>query len=195
VSESHTHIDDLAAAFARLPGALLGEGPDHPHCPDPSLRWEEDGYFRQYPFLRADPGYVAFIHRYWWAGTEGGEDMAHIHIFAPWSDVSDPSYPEEPIEPEGYLTFALVTVRRAGGWATEDGVELAFGFDATGTRPPGVYWVRVAQLAKRTLRPFLWARYCDTFAEWLGHTIRDRGELWEWGEDAGPGAAPDRRGR
>jgi hypothetical protein len=187
VSKPDAHIDDLVAAFARLPGAILGEGPDHPRCPDPSLRREADGYFRQYPYLLADLGYVAFIRRYWWAGTEGGGDVAHVHIFAPWSDESDPTYPEEPIEPEGYLTFALATVWRGEGGAAANGIDLGFGFDATGARPPGIY--RVARLAKTELQP--WTRYCDTFAESLGYAIRYRGALWEWSACAEPAASAD----
>jgi hypothetical protein len=160
-------IDELAAAFMRLPGAFLDRGPDHPRAPDAARLQEVEAYFQLYPFLLADGGYAAFVRRYLWAGTEG--DNVGIHIFAPVSEVYDP-YGGEPVDEDGFFVFATSEYRlvdRAGDFG------LAFGFDASGRRNQGVY--RSARLGLREIAPWSW--YCPSFAEWLGWAIEQRGQL------------------
>lgn len=175
-------IDEFAKAFQLLPGAILDRGPDHPRTPDAARRDEVEAYFRRYPYLLTDSGYVAFVRRYLWAGTEG--ENVGIHIFAPVSEVSDPYCDGGPVDEHGFFVFATSEYRRtdlAGDFG------MGFGFDATGSRDPGVY--RSARLGSREHTP--WAWYCPTFTDWLERAIEQRGQLHSVGAAAEPRAAAD----
>jgi hypothetical protein len=156
--------------FRQLPGAILDHGPDHPLSPDAEREREVEAYFRRYPFLLADSGYVAFVRRYLWAGTEG--DNVGIHVYAPVSEVYDP-YWNNPLDEEGFFTFATSEYWLLGHPGRQNNIALGFGFDSTGDHRKGVY--RSAMLASREQVPWSW--YCETFAEWLERIIQRRGQL------------------
>jgi hypothetical protein len=164
-------IDELVARFTQLPGPILDRGPDHPYSPDTERQEEVEAYFRRYPFLLADCGYVAFVRRYMWAGTEG--DNVGIHVFAPVSAVYDPYGGTDPVDEQGFFLFATSEYRKLGRPGKQNNIALGFGFDATGSRRTGVY--RSARLGDQELRPWSW--YCEVFSEWLERIIQSRGQL------------------
>jgi hypothetical protein len=167
-----SRVDDLVSSFAELPEAEIGHGPDHPKSPNASLRGPINQFFDQYPFVKADPGYVAFMNRYCSASTVSTEEDITIHVFAPVGEMNDPLAYEQVTE-DGYFVFGFSEFWR-GKPSAEHAVALLFGFDSTGKRRSGVY--RSVRLAYKEKVPFLW--HCATFLEWLDHAIHSRGHLW-----------------
>lgn len=167
-----SRVDALVSAFSKLPEAEIGHGSDHPTSPTPSLREPINRYFEQYPFLRADESYMAFVYRYCGAFAVSSEADIAIYVFAPAGYLHDPNA-DEAIDEDGYFIFGY-TEFWCGEPRIENGVLVGFGFDATGKRSRGIH--RTVIRESKVVEPWSW--YCETFVEWLNLAIQNSGRFW-----------------
>jgi hypothetical protein len=168
-----SELNELMRRFAEeFEGAVVGQGPKHPDSPRPELQSEIDQFLNEYPFLREDAGYVAFLETYAGATVDSPEGVIVV-IFGFLLDVGLHITEDEGplIDDEGFLTFATVQVRTAEGKeGFHEYTDMAFGFDATGERPPGIY-------RKIDFNPTAW--YCQDFLTWLRLLVENRGRLFD----------------
>jgi hypothetical protein len=155
-------VDDLDRELSRL-GALgsldLGRGPRHPSAPRPELAASIAAFLERYPFLRRDPAYVEFLERYAGAVLFRSQDMFSVGIYGFDEDVAMHivSGPGDIIE-DGCLTIAdVVTPNEPDQPFSENVDSHGIAFDATGSRPWGLYRTREGH----------GERIGDGFIEWL----------------------------
>lgn len=173
-------LDELLARLGRVGELALGCGPEHPSAPEPALATDVAKLLAQYPFLRRDPGYVAFLERYAGAVLWRDQDLLSLGLFGFHPELSTHlvTGPGEIIE-HGFFTFCDMVVPRDPDAPFGDSIGLGFGFDATQERRWGVYRLWGGGKAD-------W--YCDTFLEWLEQFIAKGGRLID---DTQPPAAEE----
>ncbi len=166
---SERDLDELLARLGRVGELQLGRGPKHPSEPEPALATDVVQLLAQYPFLRRDPGYVAFLERYAGAVLWRDPNLLSLELFGFHPELSTHivTGPGEIIE-HGFFTFCDMVVPRTPEAPFADPIGLGFGFDATQERRWGVYRLWGGGEAD-------W--YCDTFLEWLEKFIALDGRL------------------
>src|SRR5216110_2735582 len=114
-------------AFALLPGADVGAGPDHPGMPVADRRSDIDSFLRRFPQLARDPAYVDFLYAYSGAGMTDVDADTYVDVFG-FSDVSTEFDESEGplIEEDGYLIFAVVIYQRGEERSRPATVQLSF---------------------------------------------------------------------
>jgi hypothetical protein len=184
-------INELAAAFGDLPGALVGRGPGHPSRPEPSVAADLLWFFNeQYPNLKADPGYVEFMWKYGGLSRldENENHLFYLYGFGPATADILHDLDENLADEEGMFTFAECTVDGDIPERPLDSYSVNFGFDLTLSRSPGVYRYESATHTTHALRtPWVW--HTMDFARFLAEAV-DRGGVWPRPQ-LGPSAAPE----
>ena len=162
----------------KFEGACVGHGPKHSDIPNTDLQPEINQFLSEYPFLQQDKGYVNFLERYAGATLDAPEGLIVI-IFGFVLDIGGLHMTQDEgpiIDDEGFLCIAAVQVRSdedAKGFdeyakGFDEYTDLAFSFDATGERRPGIY-------RNIGLNPKAW--YCEDFLTWLRLLIDKQGQL------------------
>ena len=161
-------LDELLGDLRRIGELRLGRGPRHPTDPAPELAADVAQLLAEYPFLRRDPGYVAFLERYAGAVLWRAQDLLSLGLFGFYPDLSIHLVegPGEIIE-HGFFTFCDTVVPRTPE-APFDPIGVGFGFDATNERRWGVYRLWGGGKAD-------W--YCETFLALLERYITCDGRL------------------
>lgn len=161
------NIHSLMHQFAQFQGAQVGRGPNHPIKPNLALAEEIATFFKRYPFLQRDPGYVDFQECYAGASVimlSDNNRTVDIDIFG-FLDVSThmTEYEDSIVDEDGYLVFSYILF---------DEQQCSFSFHAHRDRRSGVYRTIVR---KNLDRQTSW--YCATFLEWLERLIQQKGRL------------------
>jgi hypothetical protein len=169
-------IDELAAAFGDLPGALVSRGPRHPTRPQPSVADDLTWFFdKQYPALQSDPGYVEFMWKY--AGLsrsdEGHHHLFYLYGFGPATADIIHDLDENLADEEEMFTFALCTVDGDIPERPLDSYTVDFGFDLTGRRRLGVYRLESTTQVPRTA----WVWHANDFTSFLAEAVANGG-VW-----------------
>jgi hypothetical protein len=162
--------------FEQLGQTTVGRGPKHPVTPNLTLRSEIDGFFKEYPELAKDRGYVDFLERYS-AATRWHEDDEFSVIIYGFSDFTiNLLYPDESlISQEKFFRFAEVGTK-IGDRKFEDEINLDFAWDVSGKQQQGVYRRIVPWDVDPKLILYSW--YCDNFLTWLDALITNKGRLF-----------------
>ena len=167
-------IDELVAAFAALPGAVVGKGPHHPATPDPALAPELTELFETYPGLSSDAGYVELLWKYGGLSRRDDDDNELFHVFGFGPDVVDfyRDLDGPGVDELAFFIFAQAVVH-AGSAGSPEVQERAFGFDLSGNLKPGVYVFESTLNAEAQT----WIRYADDFTAFLADAVK-RGGVW-----------------
>jgi hypothetical protein len=100
-----TEIDEVVGGLACFPNAVIGHGFRHPTSPDSSCQQDFQTTLAQYPFLKRDPGYLAFLSRYAGAAVYAypDEDIT-IHLFGFMDDVFHLLHgPADTVDRDGFM--------------------------------------------------------------------------------------------
>jgi len=162
-------IHELIRELSSLGAVVTGHGPKHPEAPSDDLGAEIAAFLDEHGFLRRDEEYVDFLESYAGLLLTREHDFLSLSVygFDPEIGLHLTEGEGDLLTEDGFLTFADATVsEQEGVFGPNDPLGVAFGFDATGERRPGVY---------RNLsgRPYEW--YCEGFTEWLETLVRLRG--------------------
>jgi len=167
-------IDQLVERFSQIPGATVGQGPQHPEHPDKTISRRLSEFLSDYPFLHTDPHYVEFLEKYAGAYSEDEQATQLIEIlgfFDPSIDIVE--IEGSVIDRDGYLIFARCVYHIEDEKGLHDTQEHDFAFDASGKRKPGVY--RHYSHFGSTDEGYEWM-YTD-FAAWLADLVTQDGRL------------------
>ena len=172
-------LQDLMERFLKgFPDARVGRGPKHPTEPRRELGPKINGFLRKYKFLQQDIGYVVFLKTY--AGAFVSEPYIDIAGFTTGLSLHLTDDEGDVIE-NGQMIFAEINVHVLGGPTTNERYEnMTFGFEATGTHPPGIYITRYLAADKRWSNAVEidWQWFCKDFLTWLRLLIETRGHLY-----------------
>lgn len=166
-----TELDLLLARLESFGHLKLGDGPEHPARPNRQLGPELARFLEQYPFVTRDDGYVQFLARYGGAVFWRDQDALSLGLFGFYPDLALhlTKGPGDIIE-SGCLTFCDLVIPPRGNPFAADALGLGFGFEATGTRPWGVYRLDGHGDAQ-------W--FCASFLGWLRRFADCEGRLDE----------------
>lgn|SRR5574341_1603885 len=165
--------DAIMTDFARLEYAMIDFGPKHPTNPVPELQREIDEFFSEYPILRRDKGYVAFLETYSAAAVFWPNQELVIQIYGFSEEMTEHLlYPDEPLLEQGrFLRFAEVMIEEE-----EDVVGLSFAWEVTGQHSPGVY--RQLRQGGADWKTTPYTLYASTFLNWLEEIVTKNGRLY-----------------
>jgi hypothetical protein len=155
-------LDELVERFRRLPGAKVGDGPGQPE--------RVERFLDEYPFLRTDLGYVAFLRRYSGASIESDDLAQLVDIFGFGDASTDIEEMDGPVlTGDGFLIFAQCVYRVLDGGVHTGTREHDFAFDSAEGGRPGVYRFAPGGAG------FAW--YGDGFLAWLADLVERDGWL------------------
>lgn len=139
--------------------------------PDTRIAREVEEFLDRYPFLRRDPGYVAFLQCYAGAGLTSQGELRSLDIYGFSDEVTlHITRGEGDVVENGLLTFADLLLRLDPGHGAQvKSVGCGFGFPESSDARWGVY--RITEDRSE------W--YCETFCEWLRQAIVKRGRLMD----------------
>jgi hypothetical protein len=161
-------IHSLMRRLGEIQGAQVGHGPKHPVEPDFAIADEIAEFFKKYPALQHDQGYVNFLECYAGASIScEPELMVDIYGFVPGGShiVKEDGYR---LDESGYFAFCTIFLDNI----KEIGFSFDATFDATIERKRGVYkWT----LDENLQASLTW--YCTTFLEWLDTLITSQGRF------------------
>jgi hypothetical protein len=163
------NIDQLIDTFARMKGAEVGRGPQHPVLPDTTISTKLSEFIERYPFILQDNEYIEFLTKYSGAFCVNNQDGLTIDIWGladGFSNLLDEDGPV--IDEDGYCLFAYILFNNQSTIDTE----VDFKFDATGKRKWGIYRSVDDENGKSIAD---W--YCESFLDWLEQLILKNGKL------------------
>ncbi len=170
-------IDVLTARFLMLGYARIGQGPKHPLVPNLPMQARIDEFFRKYPRLRLDAGYVEFLEKYSAAELTWPDRELEImiHGFSPEElEVNDLLTPDEPLYDEfGFFRFCEVIISPKS--APDHWMGVSFAWYLHDDRLLGVYRSVTAILQAMNPVPYEW--YRASFVEWFEELIQRQGKL------------------
>jgi hypothetical protein len=165
-------IDELVTRFSRMPRARVGRGPLHPTSPDRSIAPRIGEFFRTYPTVARDGGYVEFQEKYAGASLEDPDKDQIDDIFGFTDASTDLMEMDGPIvDEDGFLVFAQCIFHVVSAGKLVDMYEYDFAFDTTGDRDGGVY--RSHATLNTHGRPF--ERHTEDFCSWLNELVANEG--------------------
>ncbi len=163
------HLHDLVRQLGELGVVETGHGPRHPVHPSDVHAAEIAAFLDRYPLVRRDPGYVDFLEAYAGLLLWREQDFLSLSIYGFDPDVSLHLTEGEgdTVTEDRFLTFADAAVpAELGTFSPGDPQGAAFGFDASGERPWGVY---------RCLGDTPYELFCPDFITWLSTLVEQRG--------------------
>lgn len=170
-------IDTLTVKFLMLGYARIGQGPKHPVVPNLPMQARIDEFFRKFPRLRLDAGYVEFLEKYSAAELTWPDRELEImiHGFSPEElEVNDLLTPNEPLYDKfGFFRFCEVIISPKSEPHSRMSVDFAWYLHDD--RPFGVY--RTVTPFQQAMNPLPYEWYRASFVEWFKELIREQGKL------------------
>jgi hypothetical protein len=164
-SNKRNHIQSLMKEFALIPGAKHGSGPlsDKPESVDMAML--VDLFFREFPALLRDQGFVEFMNYYSGALIVDGASKFVLDIPGPsrvsrnvsWDDISV-------IRDKTYYPFCFIRLSK--------GERFDFSFSLSENRTKGIY---VSQFTSERIARINW--YCLEFSDLLTQIVIENGKL------------------
>lgn len=167
---ANSNLQEIVAKLQQLGRTTTYRDLDESDSFDAQLAALVANFLNLCPFVKQDRGYIDFLSYYGGALVGDAGDSISLGIYG-FSDQLCPYILQPPIvDKDGFFTFAdlLLLPRESEEGSDEQEINMAFSFDATGTRLWGVY-------RRIDDQPDRW--YCKEFLELLEKLVEYNGRL------------------
>jgi hypothetical protein len=173
------NLATLMNKLADLGHATIGQGWRHPASRNTGIQDEIDRFLQRHPYLRQDQGYIDFLEMYAGAMVDYPDGSLTISIFGFLDNLSlhltkDEEFSGPAIDENGFFMFCSSVVAGKTSLGKHESIGLDYAFDATGTRPWGVY--RSMTTSDQPTIAYEW--YAASFLDWLAELVDKKGELF-----------------